>query len=1211
MFKKNSLFFIVLCLCIVNLKAQQNQQAAKITTEINQAIATNYQMAKPYFEQAYLHYPTIPKGILEAVSYTNTRFYHITHHPGSDESCMGLPKYYGVMGLVQDGKNYFRNNLITISDLSGVSVEDINTNPEKNILAYAAAYHSIKAKLEISSMKPEDQTPILIALSELPLTEDIQNNFALNSHLYSVYYFLNNSFYQSLCGFPAYQIDFIKLFGENNYKILSSPHILMSDTSVTDTMGLKFQHSNPNPSFGPNSTDYGPALWDLACTSNFTVGRTQAISAITIHDVEGSYAGCISWFNNCSANVSAHYVLRSVDGQITQMVAEIDKAWHVGTENPYTIGYEHEGYAGQSGWYTVAMYNASAALSRDICISSGYNINPLRTGFWPWLATTNYNISGIPGSCVKVKGHQHYPNQTHTDPGQYWDWDYYYKMVNNPAPTPTTYTNTTGTLYDSGGPSGNYSDDERSIWVISPPSSSSVTLTFTSFDVENTWDYLYIYNGTDVWAPLIGYYTGTSLPGAITANSGSMTLEFRSDCATPAAGWNASWTSVQPDMIDPTTSISTTGLWKTHDFTATFNDVDNIGGSGIDKSFYQVLENNNNIWGANAQQGFFCDNFDTLMPSVWSTPLNSGTWSSNGGYLVQSDTSVGNTNIYASLDQELSNRYLYHFTAKVGTGIMSGFQRRFGFHFFCDNAALPNRNNSYFVFFRVETSQLEFYKVTNDVFTQVKVVTGVVTNANQWYDYKVFYDRISGLIAVYRDDVFLGSWIDTSPYSTGGNYISFRTGNSHLWIGELKVFRSRAATATITIGPANTNMIRVQNQNPSTYAAKIKSICTDNAGNLSAIAYHDLNIDWTTPTGIAYVNDGSGVDIDTIATSTDLYANWASSGDTNSDIAAYWYAVGTTAGDSNFVAWTNNALSTNIHLSGLSMNPGTTYYVSVRAVDGAGLLNSAISSDGQFVALAPQASFTSSPSSICAGDSVLFTSTSINATNYFWEFTGGNPSTSILQSQEVVYSTAGSYNVKLKVTGTGGSDSVLSNSYVIVNPLPIASFTTNNTLVDITNAYVYFTNNSTNATSYLWNFGDGNTSTDFAPWHLYSAEGYYTVTLIAYSSLCGNDTTVFTNYVHVTHSVGIDENPNALNLTLTPNPSNGTTFINYDLENTQQVSISLMDAIGKKVFEENKKQTAGHHTSTINATTLNLAKGIYLMHLQSENKSVSVKMFVE
>src|SRR5690348_13346624 len=68
-----------------------------------------------------------------------------------------------------------------------------------------------------------------------------------------------------------------------------------------------------------------------AASCNYTTGRTQSITAIAIHDTEGSYAGTISWFQNCSAQVSAHYVLRSSDGQITQMVADANKAWHIGS----------------------------------------------------------------------------------------------------------------------------------------------------------------------------------------------------------------------------------------------------------------------------------------------------------------------------------------------------------------------------------------------------------------------------------------------------------------------------------------------------------------------------------------------------------------------------------------------------------------------------------------------------------------------------------------------------------------------------------------------------------------------------------------------------------------------------------------------------------------------------------------------------------------
>ncbi|MEK7224679.1 MAG: N-acetylmuramoyl-L-alanine amidase, partial [Bacteroidota bacterium] len=288
------------------------------------------------------------------------------------------------------------------------------------------------------------------------------------------------------------------------------------------------------------STDYGPALWNPT-TCNYSSRNGTAVSAITIHTVQGSYAGCISWFKNCSSNVSAHYVIRSSDGQVTQMVLESNKAWHVGSENPYTIGYEHEGYVNDASWYTTAMYNSSADLSRDV-INSGYGINGIRAGFWPWLATTYYNQSSIPGSCSRIKGHMHYPNQTHSDPGPNWNWDYYFKLINN-NPTVTTLTAASGNLYDSGGAAGNYSNDERSVWVINPSGATSVTLTFSSFNVENTWDYLYIYDGNDVWSPLIGYYTGTTSPGAVTSSGGALTVEFRSDCATTAAGWNGNWTS--------------------------------------------------------------------------------------------------------------------------------------------------------------------------------------------------------------------------------------------------------------------------------------------------------------------------------------------------------------------------------------------------------------------------------------------------------------------------------------------------------------------------------------------------------------------------------------------------------------------------------------------------------------------------------------------
>src|ERR1700742_1802160 len=76
-----------------------------------------------YFDEAYQQNPGIPRGVLEAVAFTNTHFNQVTHQPGEEGSCVGLPKAYGVMGFISDGENYFNNNLLLVSRLSGYTQE--------------------------------------------------------------------------------------------------------------------------------------------------------------------------------------------------------------------------------------------------------------------------------------------------------------------------------------------------------------------------------------------------------------------------------------------------------------------------------------------------------------------------------------------------------------------------------------------------------------------------------------------------------------------------------------------------------------------------------------------------------------------------------------------------------------------------------------------------------------------------------------------------------------------------------------------------------------------------------------------------------------------------------------------------------------------------------------------------------------------------------
>ena len=95
---------------------------------------------------------------------------------------------------------------------------------------------------------------------------------------------------------------------------------------------------------------------------------------------------------------------------------------------------------------------------------------------------------------------------------------------------------------DSGGATNNYSDMENVTRIIIPNvPNNSITITFTDFAFEQDYDYLYLYNGNSIAAPLLGSFTGTTLPGTFTstASDGSLTVNYISDQLVKYSGFNA------------------------------------------------------------------------------------------------------------------------------------------------------------------------------------------------------------------------------------------------------------------------------------------------------------------------------------------------------------------------------------------------------------------------------------------------------------------------------------------------------------------------------------------------------------------------------------------------------------------------------------------------------------------------------------------------
>jgi N-acetyl-anhydromuramyl-L-alanine amidase AmpD len=872
------------------------------------------------FNAYYAEYPLVPKGLIEAVSYTNTRMQVLD--PGAPSSCTGMPKAYGILGLFDGNTSYFNPNGEVIAALSGISVYEQKENAQREIQAYAHAFHQLM--LETGASNSEDGAAVYVVLSHLSEIPDSGkvNLFARDAQVYEILKFLNDPAKANEFNFPVHQYALVEIFGEANLAILNSPKVRILENEISNATGSLY---DPAPLC--RSVNYSPAIWTPAATCNFSSRNGTAISAITIHTVQGTYAGCISWFQNCSASVSAHYVIRSSDGQVTQMVDEADKAWHVGSENPYTIGYEHEGYVNNASWYTEAMYSASAALSRDI-VGSGYGIPALRTYFGNAGSVVN-----VVGNCTKIKGHQHYPNQTHTDPGINWNWEKYYRLIND-SPTIQSITTSSGAFYDSGGQTSNYTDDERKIWVFEPANATSVTLNFTSFNLENNWDFLFLYDGNSIDAPLIGKYTGTTGPGTITSTGSSITVEFRSDCATSTAGWEADYSSaiVAVDNTPPTTLIAAENSWRTENFTTSITDADP---SGVTGKFVLISDRDpaTGIWSGNGELGYAEELFEVNMDN-WTAVT--GPFALNNGAIACTDAAQTNSNCYLNVVQDAGTSYLYAWDQTFTSALTN---QRAGMHFFCDDPTLPNRGNSYFVFLRETDNVAQIYKVVNDTWTLVS--TGnidVVSDVS--YASKVTYEPTSGWIKYYINDSLIVQWQDPEPLQSG-NSISLRTAGCSAEYDNVSVYKSRSETVSVEVSPSGHMRYESLNALPT---GKVKSLALDLYDNWSLQESEEYLIDWSIPE-LTFLNDGSfSNDIDTITTAL-IEGNWLAV-DIHSSIGTYEIAIGTLPSLNDIMDWTDLGTA-NLFSQVLSTTEfGTTYHIALRATNGAGLTDLFVS-DGQ------------------------------------------------------------------------------------------------------------------------------------------------------------------------------------------------------------------------------------------------------------------------
>jgi PKD repeat protein len=729
----------------------------------------------------------------------------------------------------------------------------------------------------------------------------------------------------------------------------------------------------------------------------------------------------------------------------------------------------------------------------------------------------------------------------------------------------TTLTECTGIFTDNGGINGNYSDNLDYTVTIQPNGASRISITFNFADIEANYDTLFIYDGATTSSPLLKYLTGSYGMFTLVSSGGAMTFRFKSDGATTGQGWEAKWTTYGGDCnCIPVSVADSSGVWRTQDFVQSFDDVANSP-LGIKERFYDVIYFENNRWTGNGNLGFFNENFQngSIDTAIWTQ--YTGTWSIESDHLVQTDESLSNTNISAAVEQEAAHSYLYHwYMAMTGTQT----NRRAGIYIFADDDASSNRGNSYMIWFRLDNNLVQIYKVHSDGSYDLVTNDPFVFNDGQWYDYKVYFNPQTGELTAYIDGIKASSWIDPSPYQAG-HFISLRTGNAKVYYDDIKVYKSRGQNAVVTVGDDVNKAIRVQSVN-SVPVARVKTMIMNELEHFSALDGNELKIDWTPPATVMYVYDGTGADIDTTFDPHQLSANWSSSFYDNSGIDSYWYAIGTTPGGTDVQDWMSNGDDTVVTASGfVALEDNVTYYFTVKAKNGAGLFSDQLSSDGQIAALDPVIAFEADQTDVCAGDTVQFINNTLYAVSYTWLFDGGTPASSTDENPVVVYNTPGTYDVTLIAYNSAGVNFALTqHDYITVYPHPVASFEANPQTLTLPDSIVVFTNNSQNATSYFWNFGDGTTSTDMNPYHYFGQPGDYTVTLIAGNEYCEPDTAT----IMISVVSDVDEANYNNGISISPNPASNYIYItansNYAKNTVKKVEIVSADGKVIKVLDD-------------------------------------------
>jgi PKD repeat protein len=230
-------------------------------------------------------------------------------------------------------------------------------------------------------------------------------------------------------------------------------------------------------------------------------------------------------------------------------------------------------------------------------------------------------------------------------------------------------------------------------------------------------------------------------------------------------------------------------------------------------------------------------------------------------------------------------------------------------------------------------------------------------------------------------------------------------------------------------------------------------------------------------------------------------------------------------------------------------------------------------------------------------NTVTFSDTSISNHPYSWLWDFGDSTTSSLQNPVHEYNQPGIYTVCLTIADACGRDMICRETGIILPMKPAYSTSQN----EVNNLQVAFQDQTSGASSWLWEFGDGQTSTEKDPVHVYSQYGEYNVCLTT-----GN-TFITETACDILQVKKINLSYNGNSMVFYPNPYPGTGKMYFMVfEDASKAEITITDLAGRMVAKQNFTDVRKNEPVELNIN--GLKTGTYLINGNFNNFRRIIKL---